>query len=188
MTKKPGRRGPGDGSGRDALILATISVVAAKGMRGLTFRAVAEEAGVNNSLIAHYFGNRDTLIAEALDWTVQQSIADSELSAFPTSKAGFVAGLLDMLETEPEQEVFQYEMLLESRRRPELADRILGLYGRFSETLSLALREALGDRFDADRAAYAFAALDGLVLQGVAGADRDKIRRAVERLWDDLLS
>lgn len=188
MTRQSGRRGPGDGSGREALIVATISVVAAKGMRGLTFRAVAEEAGVNNSLIAHYFGNRDALVAEALDWTVQQSIADSELSAFPRSKKGFVEGLLSMLESEPEQEVFQYEMLLESRRRPELSEHILGLYSRFSETLATSLREALGDRFDPDRATYAFAALDGLVLQGIAGTDRTVIRRAVERLWDDLLA
>lgn len=182
------RRGPGDGSGREALIRATISVVAAKGMRGLTFRAVADEAGVNNSLIAHYFGNRDALISEALDWTITQSIADSHLDEFPRSKKTYVDGLIKMLETEPEQEIFQYEMLLESRRRPELAERILGLYGRFSQTLATSLERALGDRFDANRARYAFAALDGLVLQGVAGVDRKKIRAAVEQLWDDLLA
>jgi AcrR family transcriptional regulator len=182
------KRGPGDGSGREALIRATISVVAAKGLRGLTFRAVADAAGVNNSLIAHYFGSRDALIEEALDWTIQQSIIDSHLFAFAKSKKAYVANLLNMLQSEPEQEIFQYEMLLESRRRPDLAPKVLELYARFSRTLLDALRVAQGTAFNEDRAVYTFAALDGLVLQGVAGADPAVIERAVGQLWDDVMS
>ena len=43
--------------GREALLQAAVRVVADKGLRGLTFRAVAEEAGVNNTLVVHHFGS-----------------------------------------------------------------------------------------------------------------------------------
>ena len=178
MAQSVSKRGPGDGSGREALIRATISVVAAKGLRGLTFRAVADVAGVNNSLIAHYFGNRDALIEEALDWTIQQSIIDSHLFEFAKSKEAYVSNLLNMLRAEPDQEIFQYEMLLESRRRPDLAPKVLELYARFFRTLLDALRVAQGTAFNEDCVVYTFAALDGLVLQGVAGIDPAVISRS----------
>ena len=47
---------PGYGEGRDALLTATVRVVARRGLRNLTYRAVAEEAGVTHGLVAHYFG------------------------------------------------------------------------------------------------------------------------------------
>ena len=50
------------GGGRDLLVESTVQVVAERGLRGLTFRAVAERAGVNNSLVAHHFGTREALL------------------------------------------------------------------------------------------------------------------------------
>ena len=185
-TSKPG---PGDGSGREALLEATITVVANKGMRGLTFRAVAEEAKVNNSLIAHHFGNRDGLIEAAFDWAIETSIQDSGIESFANDRDAFTETLLKLLSTDAEQkhEVFQYEMLLESRRNPELAPKVLGLYRRFSIALAKSLAEAQAERFNEDRAAYTFAALDGLVIQRLAGVDEDYIRRAIHQLWDDVV-
>lgn len=185
-TSKPG---PGDGSGREALLEATITVVANKGMRGLTFRAVAEEAKVNNSLIAHHFGTRDGLIEAAFDWAIETSIQDSGIESFANDRDAFTETLLKLLSTDAEQkhEVFQYEMLLESRRNPELAPKVLGLYRRFSIALAKSLAEAQAERFNEDRAAYTFAALDGLVIQRLAGVDEDYIRRAIHQLWDDVV-
>lgn len=185
-TSKPG---PGDGSGREALLEATITVVANKGMRGLTFRAVAEEAKVNNSLIAHHFGTRDGLIEAAFDWAIETSIQDSGIESFANDRDAFTETLLKLLSTDAEQkhEVFQYEMLLESRRNPELAPKVLGLYRRSSIALAKSLAEAQAERFNEDRAAYTFAALDGLVIQRLAGVDEDYIRRAIHQLWDDVV-
>lgn len=185
-TSKPG---PGDGSGREALLEATITVVANKGMRGLTFRAVADEAKVNNSLIAHHFGTRDGLIEAAFDWAIETSIQDSGIESFANDRDAFTETLLNLLSTDAEQkhEVFQYEMLLESRRNPELAPKVLGLYRRFSIALAKSLAEAQTERFNEDRAAYTFAALDGLVIQRLAGVDEDYIRRAIHQLWDDVV-
>ncbi len=182
-----GKRGPGDGSGRDALLEATIEVVGEKGLRGLTFRAVGEKAGVNNSLIAHYFGTRDALIEAAFDRAVHESIDVSHLATFATDRNGFIEAFLELVSQNAAREVFVYEMLLASRRRPEIADRVAALYETYVETLSDALRTVLGERFNTERARYTFAALDGLVLQGYAGVSPEQVRASVGQLWDDTL-
>ena len=98
-------------------------------MRGLTYRSVAEAAGVNNTLVAHHFGSRDALIAAALDWAAEQSISASKLrEAAPRSATRSRTSLLELLLTEPELQVFQYEMILEARRRPELSEAVASLY------------------------------------------------------------
>lgn len=180
----------GDGSGRDALIEATFTVVARKGMRGLTFRAVAEEAKVNNSLVAHHFGNRDGLIEAAFNKSIEESIHDSGLESFARNKEAFTETLLDLLNTEAEQknEIFQYEMLLESRRNPELSPKLLALYRRFTTTLAESLTTLDGAKLNPARAGYVFAALDGLVLQRLAGVDEEHIRGAIHQLWDDVIA
>ena len=190
MMSKPARapkRGPGDGTGREALLDATISVVGEKGLRGLTFRAVGEAAGVNNSLIAHYFGTRDALIEAAFDRAVHESIDVSHLSDFPNSREGFIDSLITMLAENSAREIFVYEMVLAARRQPEIADRVAQLYDDYVATLSIALRAALGEKFSAERARYAFAALDGLVLQRMAGVPLATIRATIGVLWDDVM-
>lgn len=47
---------------RDALLRAAIKVTARGGLRALTYRAVAEEAGVVRGLVRFHFGSRDALI------------------------------------------------------------------------------------------------------------------------------
>lgn len=191
MSKKPtSKPNSGDGSGRDALIEATISVVAKKGMRGLTFRAVAEEADVNNSLVAHHFGNRDGLIEAAFNRSIEGSIHDSGLGTFAESKEIFTETLLSLLNTEAEQknEVFQYEMLLESRRNPELSPKVLELYRSFTTTLTESLAVAENGNRNPARAGYVFAALDGLVLQRLAGVSEEHIRASIHQLWDDVIA
>ena len=44
-----------DASGRHALLRATIVIVGHGGLRALTYRAVAAEAGVSHGLVRHHF-------------------------------------------------------------------------------------------------------------------------------------
>lgn len=187
QSKPAVKRGPGDGSGRDALLVATIEVVGQKGLRGLTFRAVGEAAGVNNSLIAHYFGTRDALIEAAFDRAVHESIDISHLDEFPNSREGFIDSLITMLAANSAREIFVYEMVLAAHRRPEIAERVSQLYDDYVTTLSNSLRAALGSHFSPERARYAFAALDGLVLQRLAGVPLETIRSTIGVLWDDVM-
>src|SRR5215216_8163389 len=59
-------RAPGHGERREALLSAAMRVLDRDGMRGLTYRSVAREAGVSHGLVRHHFGSRDALIQEAV--------------------------------------------------------------------------------------------------------------------------
>lgn len=155
------------GDGREALLEATVRVVAQKGLRGLTFRAVAEAAGVNNTLIAHHFGTRDNLLSAALEWTADRSIAAADLSEYATDADSFRAALVGNVLSEPDVEIFQFEMIIESSRRPELQGAVRNLYQRYVAALA-AGRAKLGAPTSEPLNLALFAALDGLMLQYVS--------------------
>lgn len=172
------------GEGRSALMVATVQVVAEKGLRGLTFRAVAEHAGVNNTLIVHHFGTRDALLAETLDWSVHASILVSKLDG-STSREDYRDALLGTLLNEPELQVFQFEMILESSRRAELRPAVARLYRTYIAALagSGAAFGALGVDDALDRAM--FGALDGLVLQYLSRTiSSDELAASIVALGD----
>lgn len=165
----PGDARPRHGEGREALLSATVHVVAAKGLRGMTFRAVADEAGVNNSLIAHHFGTRDALLAAALEWSAERSIGLSDLAEYANDAQAYRVKLIDTLLSEPELQLFQFEMILEASRRPHLRPAVHRLYDRYVDELARgrSLRRDPSQRA-LDRAM--FAALDGLVFQYLSQA------------------
>jgi AcrR family transcriptional regulator len=175
------------GTGKEALLRAAVAVVAAKGLRGLTYRSVAEAAGVNNTLVAHHFGSRDALIAAALDWAAEQSISASKLREAAALGHSFTESLLELLLAEPELQIFQYEMILEARRRPELAAAVSALYENYVSALADGLT-ASGLTHNVQVVARTlFASLDGLVLQYLAGVDRAIIAASLEEVHDVLL-
>lgn len=152
------------GTGRQELLGATVRVVAAKGLRGMTFRAVADEAGVNNTLIAHHFGSRDGLLAAALEWSGERSILGADLSDYASHSDSFISALSENVMTASALEVFQYEMILEATRRPELRPAVKDLYERYIAELLPGLAPA-GLDADSSLGRAIFAALDGLMLQ-----------------------
>lgn len=175
------------GTGKEALLRAAVAVVAAKGLRGLTYRSVAEAAGVNNTLVAHHFGSRDALIAAALDWAAEQSISASRLREAAALGHSFTESLLELLLAEPELQVFQYEMILEARRRPELAEAVSALYENYVSALAEGLSAAGLTHNVQVVARTLFASLDGLVLQYLAGVERGLIAASLEEVHDVLL-
>lgn len=170
------------GEGKEALLRATVRVVARKGLRGLTFRAVASDAGVNNTLIAHHFGSRDNLLASALEWSVDRSIAAADLSEYATDAEAYRAALVKNVLSEPDIEIFQYEMILESSRRAELQPAIRQLYRRYVGALA-AGRALLGEPANESLNLAMFAALDGLMLQFLSRAiTAEQLTDAVDAL------
>lgn len=175
------------GTGKEALLRAAVSVAAQKGLRGLTYRSVAECAGVNNTLVAHHFGSRDSLIAAAMEWASERSIGASRLREAAALGHSFTDSLLDLLLEDPELQVFQYEMILESRRRPELAHGVRAFYENYVAALADGLTAyGVGGNVQVV-ARMLFAALDGLVLQYLAGVDRELIAAALEEVHEVLM-
>ncbi|GAA3679348.1 TetR family transcriptional regulator [Arthrobacter ginkgonis] len=167
------------GKGREALLEATVSVVAERGLQGLTFRAVAELAGVNNTLISHHFGTKDALLHEAVAWATARSIRLSDLSAAEIVNEDFARNLVELVAREPQLQIFQYEFVLESRRRPDLREEAVALYEGYIEALEVALIRQ-GHTNTKPLARAVFAALDGLVIQQLTVADAGVVREAIE--------
>lgn len=167
------------GKGREALLEATVNVVAERGLHGLTFRAVAELAGVNNTLISHHFGTKDALLHEAVAWATARSIRLSDLSAAEIVDADFARNLVELVASEPQLQIFQYEFVLEARRRPELREEAVALYEGYIEALEVALIRQ-GHTNTRPLARAVFAALDGLVIQQLTVADAGVVREAIE--------
>lgn len=157
------------GTGRAALLDAAVRVVARSGLRGLTYRAVAAEAGVNQTLVAHHFGNRRTLIAEALR-AATDATAGTAHPAHVTRLEDFARQLSGAVAEQEELHAFLIELALESRREPDLVDGNRATYDRYFETTRRAL-EAVGIAATPALARLVFAALDGLVLQQLVFAD-----------------
>jgi len=66
-TPRTGRR-PGTSSSREDILRAARKLFAERGYEDATMRAIAAEAGVDAALVVHFFGNKATLLGEAIDW------------------------------------------------------------------------------------------------------------------------
>lgn len=152
------------GQGREALIRAAVEVAAVRGLRGMTFRAVAEAAGVNNALIAHHFRNREGLLLAALDWATENLIRTTSLSKSTTEPEAFQQAVEAVVEADRNVMVFQYELILEASRNERFRPKVVELYRAYTQGMmpeSVEITPLTRARF---------AAIDGLVLQLVSGA------------------
>jgi AcrR family transcriptional regulator len=171
---------PQYGAGREALLDAAITVVSRRGLRYLTYRSVAGEAGVTHGLVAHHFGSRDALLLAALRHSVERAIDVTALRTSGASPEDFVRGFADMVERDPDLHAFQYEVLLESRRSPEARMHASELYASYRT----ASREGLAQLGieDGPLADLVFAALDGLVFQQITVGSAAVTEAAVDAL------
>ncbi|XPP27291.1 MAG: TetR/AcrR family transcriptional regulator [Leucobacter sp.] len=132
-------------SGKTALLRATIVVVAQGGLRALTYRAVAAEAGVSHGLVRHHFGTRDQLIADAMDFAIDESLRGSNMLNNALGAEEFAAGVESLAELDGDIQAFQYELLLEARRRPELRPNAERHYGAYRDAISQQLQRLGAD-------------------------------------------
>jgi TetR/AcrR family transcriptional regulator, regulator of biofilm formation and stress response len=170
------------GTGREALLDAAVRVVAGGGLRRLTYRAVAQEAGVTHGLVVHHFGSRDALIEEALAHAVRQSLSSSSLETGTGEIADFAGGLTAMVESRPDHQTFQYELLLEARRRPELLPHLRALYEEYFAATSRELSHLLPEEPGRGLSRLVFAALEGLVLHQLVFGETEATEEALSTL------
>lgn len=111
---------------RQALLDASIEVLAREGARGLTFRAVDQEAGVPAGTASNYFPNRDALLVQVGNRYYERLIPSEETMA--RSRGPQTRESMIELMTEVVDRVFHFrtgylailELRLEATRRPEL--------------------------------------------------------------------
>ncbi|MCC3765126.1 TetR family transcriptional regulator [Glycomyces sp. TRM65418] len=180
---------------RTALIDAAIEVLAAQGARGLTFRAVDNEAGVPTGTASNYFANRDALLMQAGQRVFQRldpgSTVMGEALALPRTResverlmhelvgriTGFRSGQLAML-----------ELRLEATRRPELR-KVLTEQIRANVQANVDFHVSSGMPGDADTVVLLYLALSWLIVEHltlpeVFGDERveELITAAVDRI------
>lgn len=176
-------RRPGYGDGRAALIAATIRVVAAHGVGKLTYRAVAQEAGVTHGTVQHHFANLDALLEAALQHCVEVCLEGSAMITDSARIDDFVATLGDSVRNTLDEQVFQFELVLASRRRPELRPHIDRYYENYRDATRTALKR-MGLPDDLHTVDIVFSALDGLVFRAVSlgGDDLTNLDGQLDRL------
>lgn len=167
-----------DMSNRDGLLQAAIRVVSQGGLRAMTYRAVAAEAGVSHGLVRHHFGSRDRLLVEALDVAIAQSLLRSNMMSSAPTLTGFADGIERLATETSELQAFQYELLLESRRRPELQPAAERHYTAYRD----AIRTQLGMLGVNDEALIdvVWFVLDAMVFQQLV--QQSDVRPALARL------
>ncbi|MFF0492623.1 TetR/AcrR family transcriptional regulator [Nocardia sp. NPDC004068] len=111
---------------RQALLDASIEVLAREGARGLTFRAVDQEAGVPAGTASNYFPNRDALLVQVGNRYYERLIPGED--ALAKAREPQTRESMTELMTEVVDRVSQFrtgylailELRLEATRRPAL--------------------------------------------------------------------
>ncbi|MFE2245764.1 TetR/AcrR family transcriptional regulator [Streptomyces lavendulae] len=180
---------------RTALVDAAIEVLAKEGARGLTFRAVDNEAAVPIGTASNYFRNRDELLTQAgarvyerlqpdEETIARQQTAGRDRETYVTLMrelvgrvASFRTGYLALL-----------ELRLEATRRPELRE-ILTTRVRADVDANVSYHEASGLPGDAMAVKLLFLTLNWLIVEQLtlpdvfSEAERDElVAAAVERI------
>ncbi|MFI8278850.1 TetR/AcrR family transcriptional regulator [Streptomyces sp. NPDC085929] len=129
---------------RAALLDAAIEVLARKGSRGLTLRAVDAEAGVPTGTASNYFADRARLLVQILHRTRERLIPGP---ADPAGEA-LLGQLLERVRRERSLRIALLELRLEGIRRPELRAELAAFQEAELEADAARHREAglPGDR------------------------------------------
>ncbi len=86
-TPRTGRR-PGESTTRQAILDAAGKRFMERGYQGATMRAIAKDAGVDASLLVHFFGNKITLFSESVQWPFEPEDAMPQILAKGRSNIG----------------------------------------------------------------------------------------------------
>jgi DNA-binding transcriptional regulator YbjK len=176
---------------RDAIVAATVGIVAREGVAAVTHRRVAAEAGVSLSSTTWHYATKADILEAALVWTAEHEVASIAAIAerLPAFDVGAWADaladwLLEQLGAQRELTVALYRLQAE----------LLGTEGALAvhREWGHGLR-ALGDHVLGEASAVdvrlVIAALDGLRISALAAGDvdADRLRGAVRRQLDALL-
>ncbi|MEU8224738.1 TetR family transcriptional regulator C-terminal domain-containing protein [Kribbella sp. NPDC048915] len=162
---------------QDAIADAAIHLVATRGLRGLTHRAVDAEAGLPPGSTSYYLRTRSALLTACVNRMLARDVAgmppggpgsDASGSAAVDPVELMVAMTAGLARERPDDLVARYELSLEASRQPELRAAI-DEGGRQLRLMLGQLLASLGVP-DPQTAAWPVAAmLDGLLYDRVAG-------------------
>ncbi|MER6346382.1 TetR/AcrR family transcriptional regulator [Streptomyces sp. NPDC001595] len=184
----------------DLVADAALALLAERGMRGLTHRAVDEAAGLPQGSTSNLARTRQALLELAVRRLADREARVLALHEMPDPGKGLDA-LVDglalaahrALTRNRELTLARYELALEATRRPELRAYFDAAGARFRDQL-LALVTAMGSTHPDRHVLSLVAWADGLMFSCVAGAygtrvpNLDEVRAGLRELLHGMLS
>lgn len=167
-----------------AIAEAGLRLIAREGLRGLTHRAVDAEAELPMGSTSYYFRKRDDLVAACVRSLAETSLA--EIAATGIADHPMTADqLADMgadlmwhwMTVDTHRHLARYELVLHSRRRPELAARLAEAGDRLRTAVAAVLETQNCSR-PASTAAWFVSCIDGVVLDQLTGPTRCRMSRS----------
>jgi TetR/AcrR family transcriptional regulator, regulator of biofilm formation and stress response len=192
-TARPRTVRPRGAARREALLEATLRIVADTGADAVTHRRVAEVAQLPLASTTYYFESKEQLLLAALELAAERDLARlrelaEQLRALPADPEHAVALVLDPCELSDEERaadrrslLASYTLLLEAARRPALRE----LTRRWGEAYTTAVAEQLqraGSSNPREDAQLLLATADGLVIVQLSTGDAIDPRPALLRL------
>lgn len=178
---------------RAAIADAAIHLVATRGLRGLTHRAVDAEAGLPPGSTSYYLRTRSALLTACVNRMLSRDLATMPPDADHGPLDVLIGMTIGLARNRPDDLVARYELSLEASRQPGLRAAI-DEGGRQLRVGLAQLLELLGIPRP-DEAAWPVAAMmDGLLYDRVAGAGATLtaedfeagVRRSIAALLDGL--
>lgn len=177
---------------RDELINAAIAIIAERGLERVTFRAVADKAGVPASTTSYFFTSVDDVIAAAIG-RVAETVTGKVLTLLNAARSGEISrdelaeALIDLVSGQNNNDsVAQFEAYLAVRRRPELAAPVHHIMHALEKATETAL-ETFGINEPQIPARQFVALIDGFTLQEISHPRQDESRYALRDLMIRLL-
>lgn len=172
---------------RSQLVEAALDVAAAEGIAATTVRRVAEQAGVALGVVHYCFEDKDELFtalaARIVDELAEASAAGLEFDEsdeapdLPTALGAAIAGLWEMIEQTPGEQLLTYEITAHALRDPSLRSVALRQYDvsqQAAEDLLALVASASGATWTTpvpELAGQTLAYVDGVTLRWLV--DRD---------------
>ena len=180
---------------RNAVLAATLRVLAREGTRGVTHRAVAAEAGTSLRATTYYFGSREELLRESLRYyadTAGSRLAHLAKPIAPDDDLTSVAAglltdiVLSDLTEDREGLISEYELVLHVGRQPDLEECYAAWQGRLEAVLFVyaALAGSPSPKLDAQ---LVLAAVRGIEIASLASPSQPPQREAIFALFERLL-
>jgi AcrR family transcriptional regulator len=182
------------GEARERILAAAVRRIASDGIDDVRIARIAMDAGVSPALVHYHFDSRETLLAEALNYSYthagDQRISNGELPA--ASHADRLRAMVGQcLPTTPalqEDWVLWVELWLRAVRHPELRPVAEELYGRLRKWFADEIASGIDDgefrpttepNAIADRT---LALLDGFGIRALMGDRQVPLERALDEV------
>ncbi|WP_165617460.1 TetR/AcrR family transcriptional regulator [Klenkia soli] len=189
MTEPPSRKGA---ARKIELLDATLRIIARDGLAGLSMRGLAAEAGAPLGAVSYYFAGKDELVEAA--FARHSEIEGERMAAMirrvgagtPDEAADAVADfVVEGCTVRRRQLITEYELMVESARRPALQESTAGWLRSLRAQMVEAMT-ALGSADPEIDARLLLAVISGLEVDSLADepgpTQRDVVRSVLSRL------